>query len=448
VAFAPDGKILTSGGHAGYGWGIRVWDKVTAREVGVLGPDVLAGSAALSRDGKTAAVGTGTDMFRIWDLPAGKEKMRFRIETRSDLCPAFSPDGKLLAAGTSLWDVATGKRVRKMQAPCLGPFTFSPDGKMVASVRDGIALWDTATGRSLPSFDHQRHDSSPHGEPCFSADGSLVAVPDFRDCFTVWEVPTRRFVGRCASKGEASSVTFSPDGRLLACGKEDGSVELWEVLTWTVGSRQETKSGIVYGLAFSADNKTLVSGHQDTTVLLWDVRGLWAPARRTLPPTTPQLHALWTQLGSEKAAEALAAVGALIQAPKQSVALLHKQVQPTPSVAKPLAKWLADLDSDDFAVREKASAEIGRLGRLAAPALREALKGRPSLEVRRRAQQALERIDQRKRTREELRDLRAVLVLEQIGSAEARALLRRLAAGTTEASLTQEAKAALRRLER
>src|SRR5258705_6318372 len=51
-------------------------------------------------------------------------------------------------------------------------------------------------------------------EVCFSPDGSLLAVSDYPDCFTVWELATRRFVGRCTSKGWVTSVTFSADGRL------------------------------------------------------------------------------------------------------------------------------------------------------------------------------------------------------------------------------------------
>jgi WD40 repeat protein len=454
VGFAPGGKVVTAGAR------IRIWDQATSKQVALLQSDDMAWTVALSGDGRTAAANLMNGTIQVWDVTTGKRKTRFRTGRNAPhLRPALSLDGKTLAADRALWDVTTGKRLRKMQGDCLGPFTLSPDGKTLATVRGRIELWDTATGRALPGFDHKRHDSSPGREVCFSPDSSLIAVPDFPDCFTVWELATRRFVGRCTSKGWVTSVTFSPDGRLLACGKDDGSVELWEVLTWTVVGRRQWRTEVgdsgdvpfregVSSVAFAADGKTLASAHPDTTVLLWDVPAFWLPAGPTAPLTAPQLNALWTQLGNEKAAEALQAVGALSQAPKQSVALLHKQVRPTPPVAKRLAKWLAELDSDDFAVREKASEEIGRLGRVAAPALREALKGRPSPEVRRQVERALARIDQRRHTREELRDLRAVLVLEQIGSAEARALLRRLAAGAAEAPLTQEAKAALRRLER
>jgi hypothetical protein len=49
---------------------------------------------------------------------------------------------------------------------------------------------------------------------------------------------------------------------------------------------------------------------------------------------------------------------------------------------------------------------------------------------------------------ERLRELRSLEVVEQIGDAEARQLLRALAQGAPPARLTREAKASLERLER
>src|SRR5262249_11604410 len=106
---------------------------------------------------------------------------------------------------------------------------------------------------------------------------------------------------------------------------------------------------------------------------------------------------------------------------------------------------IADLDSDRFAVRQKATEELERLEELAAPALRQALEGKPSLEAGRRIRALLERV----RTippRESLRGLRAIETLECIGTPDAQQVLKSLAQGTPEARLTQEAKAALQRL--
>ncbi len=458
IAFAPGGKALTSAGGS-----VRVWERATGRQVALLEFDDETWGVSFSPDGSTAITARWDGTIRIWDVNTGKEKRPSRIRVRSagsaaghGLGPPLAPDGKTLAVAGALWDRSTGKRLWTIEASENGPYTFSPDGRTLASVGRGVLLWDVRTGRALPGLSAESAEPSSYGVPCFSPDGSLLAVPDSSKGFLVWELPTRRFVGGFEGKGGGIwKLAFSPDGRLLACGQDDGSVELWEVLTWTVlGRRQGWKAvgrGLlrhgISSLAFSPDGKLLATGQADTTVLLWDVPALWAPPHPTGPLTATQLDALWVRLGSDQAEDAFKAVGALTQAPRHALPLLSRQLRPAPPFAKNLAKWLTDLESDDFAVREKATEQIGRLGRPAAPILRKALDGRLSAEARRRVKQALTKTEQAKRTPEELRQLRAVLVLEQTGSAEARALLRGLAAGADGVPLTREAKAALRRLE-
>ena len=83
---------------------------------------------------------------------------------------------------------------------------------------------------------------------------------------------------------------------------------------------------------------------------------------------------------------------------------------------------------------------------LAAPILRAILVGQPSAELRRRVEELLRKLDGPMLASRRLRDLRAVELLERIGTAEARQVLERTAKGTVEARLTREAKASLERL--
>ena len=118
---------------------------------------------------------------------------------------------------------------------------------------------------------------------------------------------------------------------------------------------------------------------------------------------------------------------------------------PAPSVdARRVDRLLADLDREQFPVREAASAELAKLGESAVPALKRVLRQTPSLEVRRRVEQLLSRLEEW--SPERLRILRALEALEHGATPEARRLLEALAAGAPEARLTQEAKASLLRL--
>lgn len=68
------------------------------------------------------------------------------------------------------------------------------------------------------------------------------------------------------------SLVFSPDGKTLASGSEDGSIRLWDVETGQqVGKALNGHTDYVASVAFSPDGKTLASWGRDQTIRLWDV---------------------------------------------------------------------------------------------------------------------------------------------------------------------------------
>jgi hypothetical protein len=106
---------------------------------------------------------------------------------------------------------------------------------------------------------------------------------------------------------------------------------------------------------------------------------------------------------------------------------------------------LADLDGDSFERRKAAVKRLKELGLQAEPALRAALGEKPSAEQRRRIEEVLAALPPAPQppSAEELRQLRALIVLERIGSPEARRLLEEVAKGPESALLTRQARAAL-----
>src|SRR5262249_3838672 len=129
----------------------------------------------------------------------------------------------------------------------------------------------------------------------------------------------------------------------------------------------------------------LASGHQRRQRL----------AHLARPLTAAEVERYWHALGDadpEAAAEAPGYLGSAPGAGRLVVPFLRKHVKAIPpSDVKRLSQLIADLDNDEFAVRDRAQRELERMGEEAAPALRKALAGKPALEARLRIESILKK---------------------------------------------------------
>jgi hypothetical protein len=250
-----------------------------------------------------------------------------------------------------------------------------------------------------------------------------------------------------------TQLVFSPDNRLLATNALDG-IKLWDLATGQVVFRREmpekVRSSITSGtyagcLAFSPDGRRLATGHPDSTILIWEVK---LPPRNPVPADSRELETLWADLGEKDAARAWQAVWRMGELAKEIVTFLGQRlqpVQPTPDeVTRPL---LAQLDDDSYERREIATKRLKDLGHHADPALSTALKTNPTPEKKQRLDMLLQILREGPTfsSPKELRELRAVAVLERAATPEALAFLQELAQGVPSAPLTCQAKAALKR---
>lgn len=247
--------------------------------------------------------------------------------------------------------------------------------------------------------------------------------------------------------GGVNCLAFSPDGRTLASGTDDCTIDLWEVTTGKQRAALRGHQGPICALGFSRDGRRLVSGSKDTTALVWDLTG-GATAQKQ-PASGGALEAWWKDLGSEDARKAYLAMWSLAASPGQAVPFLRAHLLPASLAdARRVAGLVALLDNDDFEKRQTAAAELGRLGEAAEPLLRRALEGQASAEVRRQVQRLVEKLEAERRapSAECRRALRGIEVLECIGNSAAREVLDQIAQGAPQARLTQEAKRSRERL--
>ena len=278
----------------------------------------------------------------------------------------------------------------------------------------------------------------------FSPDGRTLASASSDTTVKLWAVGTGK--ERTTLQGhtkEVMSVVFSPDGKALASASDDYSVKLWDLATGKEQATLQGHTGFVFSIAFSPDGKNLASASSDKTIKLWDIKKTVSARTALLAPK--DLNDVWSTLAGEDEAKAYQAIGTLVGVPDQTLPFVMQRLQPVPKLNPELiTRLISDLDSDQFAVRQKATDELENMGESPEVALRGKMSVQlPSLEVRRRIERLLTKLKQN-----QLRTQRAVEVLESIGTSEAKKVLETLATGAEGARLTKEAKASLDRLKK
>ncbi len=357
-----------------------------------------------------------------------------------------------------LFDTKTGKLLTELRAVNLGgPAVFSPNGVLFARPDPycNLHIHDATTGKLLRTLRSTRlpeEDKIHNNHLLFSPDSEYLIQARFPLPMRVAHVSSGRVISRFYANPEKKNKNYwfscmacSPDNRLLAAAEYgSGIIRLLEIASGKVRAEFAGHRHGVHGLDFSPDGKTLASGGKDNVVYLWDVTGAKTPPVKEANPA-----ACWNDLASDDGKRAGEAIASFLRKPEASVAFLKEKLHPAKSVdEKRLRQWIADLDADAFETRETASRELIRLGERVEDALRRELKNRPTLEVRRRIENVLSKLEPSPLPPEMLRILRAIEVLEHIGTPTARRCLESLAKGAAEARRTREAKAALGRLEK
>jgi hypothetical protein len=238
---------------------------------------------------------------------------------------------------------------------------------------------------------------------------------------------------------------FSKNGNLMAVATNRGTavfdIRRAKEVAWLDGDQ-----GPVRGLAFGAE-ETIFTAGSDGTVLIWDLRDHLRKARKLTEISPDAAKRLWAELASPDTAKAYQALAELVNAPDQAVKLLGEQLKP--AVKAPvdrIEKVIALLEDKDFKTRENATRELRQMGNQAKTALQASLSSRRSVEFNRRVDELL--ADVKQYNPNELREFRAVEILEVIGTPAAKSILESIAKGAPGIKLTDEALAALERLEK
>jgi WD40 repeat protein len=507
VVFAPDGKTVGASGWDGL---VRLLDAESGKErVPLSGHLGYVTRLTVSPDGRSVFTGSEDNSLRQWDLSSGKEVRTLKAPGidvydrekrqfvsaheevyRLDLTPdgmkliashdrgirmcdlsdpdrprlvepaleedafgALSPDGKRLAVFVwkrgRLWlrDGRTIKLLRDAPAPPCRCLCFSPDGNTLAiGCQWGVTLLYDVRTWSVRGGVHEPDQRNVEWV-CFSPDGQLLATCQGGGHIHVWEVASGQLRRRIViERSRLGAAAFSPDGRYLAVAGTERGLFVHDLATGRIVHTFQGHDGGILCLAFSPDGRRLVSASEDTTALVWDMQAVSTPPFRPVDRTGEELDVLWRRLaGDAEAADA--AMRELAACPAQTAELLAGSLEPWDrELSRRIADWVRDLDNDDDETRERAGAALTEAGADAEEALHAGLSRAPSPQTRQRIEELLVRLLEQPPSAQRLRYLRAVQLLEWLGTPEARRILETLAAGAPEAERTRAAASALARL--
>lgn len=262
-------------------------------------------SVVFSPDAKTLASASWDNTVRLWSLE-NYDHPPLVLKGHQDgvWSVAFAPDGKTLASGSRdrtirLWSLAdpTSKPVElKGHQDDVHAVVFSPDGKMLASgsIDGTIRLW-LLTEPNYPHVLLKKHKGTISEPPisdevsegiatgilddaifslAFAPDGKTLASGSNDGTIQLWLLAEldRQPVLLKGHTGSINNLAFAPDGRTLASASLDGMVRLWSLIEPDLEPVVlKGHKGGAYSVAFAPDGKTLATGSYDGMIRLWSL---------------------------------------------------------------------------------------------------------------------------------------------------------------------------------
>jgi WD40 repeat protein len=279
MALSTDGRRLRTADIDGRVWQRSARQRNEPRLVAEMGCEPAC--AVLSSDARWLAFAAAEGSVAVMDLEAAQIKFRDDAVAERSAALVFSPDSRFLADVTvggavRVWDVVKGKRIREF-ATDPGPvqtLAFSPDGARlaIASYGQEIKLYRVTREGS------QRSTGDPQ---VIRAGGSRVTAfaftPDAEQLVIATSDGAARLLGLATNRKPIElgthpfaiwSIVFERNGHRMAAGSWDGTIKLWDTISWQPVQSVKKHEESVAAMIFDGE-RGLVSAGLDGRLLHW-----------------------------------------------------------------------------------------------------------------------------------------------------------------------------------
>lgn len=249
ASFSPNGKMLATTSSDNL---VKLWNQEGKVLNTLVGHEDVVNSLAWSPNGKVLASASNDKTVRIWDVSNSKPSILHTINgahKAAVLDVTFSPDGKTFVTASAdklikHWTL-NGKLLATFtgHTDVVNSVSFSPDGQLIASSSDDktVKVWQiqgkllrTMLGHSdrvwEAIFSPQEKSTLPVAKTHKTTEKNLIIASASIDrTVRIWQLDGTELVSLKGHKDGVISLSFSPDGKMLASGGLDNNIILWNL---------------------------------------------------------------------------------------------------------------------------------------------------------------------------------------------------------------------------